>query len=313
MSKTQNCINALKNLQLKIADAEAKLNDEINQLECKHAAVFETLFNKRAKIINGEYEPSDEESKWAYENGEQNGGGSTKKLKTDESDAKKSLAGFWPKVLQSANLTRAIIQEHDEPILACLRDIKCKLNNEKPYGFTLEFHFNDNEFFKNQVLTKSYEMAVEKDPENPLLYNNNSLYKALGCKIEWNEDKKPKSKDEEGNSLPTFFEFFTTQTPDGVRPMFRSKNDDVRVLSEKEEEIEQTFEFEYELGQHIKDVLIPKAVLYFTGDIDEDEMDGDFDEDDEDSDDDDDDDNDDDDAESEDDKDSKPNKKVKSK
>ena len=66
---------------------------------------------------------------------------------------------------------------------------KIKQHNEKPYGFTLEFHFDENEFFKNSVLTKTYEFAVERNERNPLLSTNNSLYKCVGCQIDWNESK----------------------------------------------------------------------------------------------------------------------------
>lgn len=187
-------INALKNLQLQIVEAEKKLNDEVSQLECKHSAVFDTLYAKREKIINGEYEPSDEEAKWEYKSSgsdetEQNGGGEqSKKLKAamaaassmSSSSDERGLPGFWLKVIESANATKIMVHEHDRPIMAFLRDVRTKMSLEKPTAFTIEFHFDENEFFKNRVLTKSFEFAEEKGA-NPLLSNHSSLYKVMNA------------------------------------------------------------------------------------------------------------------------------------
>lgn len=121
----------------------------------------------------------------------------------------------------------------------------------------MEFHFEDNEYFTNKVLTKTYEFRSEKDKQNPLLSNNNSLYKCLGCKINWNEGKCPlkdDDEDEEGKQ-GSFFDFFLTHTPDGVRPAFKEatkgdkKNGGADDDLETDEEAEHLFELDYEIGK----------------------------------------------------------------
>ena len=67
MEKIQKRVNALRNIQLEIDQAESKLSEEIIQLECKHSAIFDGLYKKRESIVNGEREPSEEEAKWEYE------------------------------------------------------------------------------------------------------------------------------------------------------------------------------------------------------------------------------------------------------
>lgn len=178
------------------------------------------------------------------------------------------------------------------------------------------------------MLTKSYEFAVEKDKRNPLMTTHNALYKCLGCEINWNEGKCPlkdniNENNEDDEPAGSFFDFFRTHTSDGVRPAFKekssgeSKNGNGKSAIEQaveEEEFESLFELDYEIGKFIKDMIIPKALLYYTGEIteldddedDDDEFEDDDDEDTGDEDDDDDNENDDD---SEDEPDSKPTKK----
>jgi len=306
MEKVQRRINALKNVQLKLADVELKLFEEINKLESKYQSVFEPIYTEREKIVNGEREPTDEEANWPYKDeveiDEESEESSAKKLKTDE-DAK-GLPDFWLKCLRSTSLLGGMIQVHDEPILKHLRDIRVKLNAEKPYGYTLEFHFNENEFFTNKVLTKSYELTTERDEKSPLSSDTTRLYKCVGTKIEWNEGKnvtlklikkkqtnksngqtKEVTKEEKQGS---FFDMFDTHTQDGVKPSLKEIATKERNEDEldEQEELEHLFDLDFEIGQFIKDVLVPKALLYYTGELSEDGLDS-MDEDDEDDDDDD--------------------------
>jgi nucleosome assembly protein 1-like 1 len=52
-------------------------------------------------------------------------------------------------------------QEADEPVLELLQDITVTFSESAPMGFTLHFHFKENDYFTNTVLTKEYEMKCE--------------------------------------------------------------------------------------------------------------------------------------------------------
>ncbi len=52
-------------------------------------------------------------------------------------------------------------QEADEPVLELLQDITVTFSESAPMGFTLHFHFKENEYFTNTILTKEYEMKCE--------------------------------------------------------------------------------------------------------------------------------------------------------
>jgi hypothetical protein len=43
------------------------------------------------------------------------------------------------------------------------------MHQKKPYGYTIEFFFNQNEFFTNAVLTKTYELVLRI-----IIYSNKS-------------------------------------------------------------------------------------------------------------------------------------------
>lgn len=97
-----------------------------------------------------------------------------------------------------------MVQEHDEPILKHLKDIKVKMSESDPMvgwwnikirlefirllirfalsfkGFTLEFHFEPNEFFSNTILTKEYEMKCSPDENDPFSFEGPEIVKCKG-------------------------------------------------------------------------------------------------------------------------------------
>jgi len=292
MEQVQRRINALKNVQLKLADAESKLFDEINQIEAKYQSVFEPIYAQREQIVSGEREPTDEEANWPYKeehfNDDEVNGSAAKKLKTENgSNDVRGLPEFWLTCLKSTSLLGGMIQQHDEPILKHLKDVKVKLNAQKPYGYTLEFHFNENEYFKNKVLSKSYELTTERDDKSPLSNDTTRLYKCLGTKIEWNDGKnvtlkvtkKKQTNKNSGESKEitkeekqgSFFDLFDTHTEDGVKPSWTNveEKDGNEDELDEQEELEHLFDLDFEIGQFIKDVLVPKALLYYTGELSE--------------------------------------------
>ena len=79
-----------------------------------------------------------------------------------------------------------MLQEHDEPILRHLEDIKVKYSDPgKPMSFELEFLFSENEFFSNRSLSKVYQMRAEPDETDPLSFEGPEIIKCNGCKIDW--------------------------------------------------------------------------------------------------------------------------------
>lgn len=67
----QKRVKALKNLQLDFLKHECEFFAEVYQLERKYQEKYQTIADKRKKIINGDYEPTDSESQFKSDDEEE--------------------------------------------------------------------------------------------------------------------------------------------------------------------------------------------------------------------------------------------------
>ncbi|CAF0815249.1 unnamed protein product [Rotaria sp. Silwood1] len=239
-----NYINALKNLQISYNQLESRYLKSVNELEYKFHEQCSYLFQKRSNIINGIYEPNDDECR----------------LKTDSiellersslSNDRLGIPSFWLQTLKQVPMIADMIEEWDEPLLKCLSDIKLQLHNQPIIGFTLEFHFNEEskKFFNNIILTKFYELQIEPDDEL-LFYEGTAIIRSIGCEIDWINLKTNVTRNiDTGELQSSFFNFFTSST----------NIDDWKLATD------------FQIGHYIRENIIPKAILYYTGDIFDDE------------------------------------------
>uniref|UniRef100_A0A8C2AH77 Nucleosome assembly protein 1-like 1 n=1 Tax=Cyprinus carpio TaxID=7962 RepID=A0A8C2AH77_CYPCA len=264
-------VNALKNLQVKCAHIEAKFYEEVHELERKYAALYQPLFDKRSDIVRAAYEPTDEECEWKPDEEEELTEEMKEKAKVEEEkkdeekEDPKGIPEFWLTVFKNVDLLSEMLQEHDEPILKHLQDIKVKFSDAgQPMSFTLEFHFEPNDFFTNTVLTKTYKMRSEPDESDPFSFDGPEIMGCTGCTIDWVKGKnvtlktiKKKQKHKGRGTVRTvtktvpndsFFNFFSP--PEAA---------------------------DFEIGHFIRERIVPRAVLYFTGEAIEDD-DDDYDE-----------------------------------
>ncbi|XP_065158357.1 nucleosome assembly protein 1-like 1 isoform X2 [Atheta coriaria] len=297
--KVKRRVRALKKLQLEQTNIEAKFFDAVHELECKYHQLYLPLYEKRQTIISGAYEPNEDECDYHSDEDEELAKETEEKVKIEDAPAidvpkmDENAAGipdFWLTIFKNIALLAEMVQTYDEPILKHLKDIKTKFI-EKPMGFTLEFHFEPNEFFTNTVLTKEYDMKCVPDPEDPFGFEGPEIYKCRGCQINWNKGKnvtlklvRKKQKHKSRGLVRTitktiqndsFFNFFSPPTiPDDINA------DDV------DEELRELLTTDFEIGHYMRERVVPKAVLYYTGEaIDDEEYDDeeDDDEDEEDS------------------------------
>uniref|UniRef100_A0A3Q1B7T9 Nucleosome assembly protein 1-like 1 n=1 Tax=Amphiprion ocellaris TaxID=80972 RepID=A0A3Q1B7T9_AMPOC len=252
-------VNALKNLQVKCAHIEAKFYEEVHELERKYAALYQPLFDK---------DEMKEKAKLEEEK------------KDEEKEDPKGIPEFWLTVFKNVDLLSDMLQEHDEPILKHLQDIKVKFSDPgQPMSFTLEFHFEPNDFFTNTVLTKTYKMRSEPDENDPFSFDGPEIMCCTGCTIDWTKGKnvtlktiKKKQKHKGRGTVRTvtktvpndsFFNFFTPP--------------EVPENGELDEDSEAVLAADFEIGHFIRERIVPRAVLYFTGEAIEDD-DDDYDE-----------------------------------
>ncbi|KAF9901769.1 hypothetical protein BX616_002150 [Lobosporangium transversale] len=295
-------VKGLKSLQRKHTALEVEFQKEIMALEKKYLEKYTPLYQKRAEYISGKAEPTDAEVEEGASDDEEE---KDKDDDDDEAAAEKveGIPEFWLTALKSHPQFSELITEKDEGALKHLVDIRLSYF-EKP-GFRLDFEFSPNDYFTNNILSKTYYYQEEPGYGGDFVYDH-----AEGTKIEWKEGKdlsitvETKKQRHKGTNktrvvkktvpAETFFSFFTPP----VAP------EDEEEIEDEDEDIDEKLEIDYGLGEEFKDNLVPRAVDWFTGKAlqyqGDDQYDDDFDyeddEDEEDEDEDEDDDDDDDDV-----------------
>ncbi|RCH81750.1 Myosin type-2 heavy chain 1, partial [Rhizopus stolonifer] len=310
-ASVQRRINGLKYLQSKHTELEGKFQEEVLALEKKYLELYRPLYTKRAQVIAGEYEPTEEEVALGAKVDEEEEDQDEQKeqqtdKKMDEEEEEVNIAGipeFWLTALKTHPQISDTISEEDCEALKHLTDIRMTYL-EKP-GFRLEFEFTENDFFTDKVLTKTYHYQ-DNVSGGDYVYDY-----AEGCQIHWKDGKdltvtvETKKQRHKGTNktrvvkrtvpAETFFNFFSPPT---------IPEDDNELDEEEAEGLDAKLEADYEMGEEFKEKIIPHAVDFFTGKAleyedydDEDDFEDDFltDEDNEEDDDEEDDDDDDDD------------------
>jgi len=295
-------IKALKKLQLEATKIEAKFYEEVHQLECKYHELYTPIYVQRTAITNGDHEPTDVEAEWPSDSEDEEEGLSEEvkeKAKLDEANKNEDVKGipsFWLTIFKNVEMLAEMVQEADEPVLESLTDITVTFSEKDPMGFTLHFLFATNQYFTNTILTKHYEMKCEPQEDDPFSFEGPEIFKCTGCPIDWHKGKnltvkqvKKKQKHKSKGSVRTitkqvkadsFFNFFDPPSvPDDPN-------------AEVDEDTQALLTADFEIGHYIRERIVPRAVLFFTGEALEDESDGEEEETDDDEDDDDNSDND---------------------
>jgi nucleosome assembly protein 1-like 1 len=218
-------IYALKNLQTETIKWDAEFHRNVYDLEFKFQVKHDEIFKKRADIVNGQYEPSDDECKLSGFELDRN-------VPNEGEDIPAGIPDFWLTVLKNVNEMRSMIQEHDEPILKHLIDVRAFSKPPPDLSFQLEFQFAPNEFFQNSVLTKTYLMKCSPDDDDPFTFEGPEIYKSIGCEIMWNAGKKVTEKSLKRNSLMKIFKtdsFFNFFSPPEFKGDESDENDAIEV------------------------------------------------------------------------------------
>merc|ERR1711997_499823 len=281
-------LKALKKVQLDATKIEAKFYEEVHKLECKYHEMYLPLYEKRSKVTKGEHEPNDDECQWPSddEDDEELAGDMKDKAKLEDEKTKKEadekdikgVPDFWLTIFKNVDMLQEMVQEADEPVLTKLTDITVTFS-EFPMGFTLHFYFAPNDYFSNSILTKEYEMKCEPSEDDPFSFEGPEIFKCKGCTINWKEPgknltvktvKKKQKHKSKGNvrtitkqvKNDSFFNFFDPPPiPDDPE-------------AEVDAETQELLTADFEIGHYIRERIIPRAVLFFTGEaLEEDDYD----------------------------------------
>ncbi|KAK9390208.1 hypothetical protein V1515DRAFT_589547 [Lipomyces mesembrius] len=273
-------ISGLKGLQKEHATLESEFRKEILELEKKYAEKYKPLYERRAKIVAGDVEPTEEEIAAGKEEDENEEILKKEEVEVDEEEQEspipkdaKGVPEFWLTAIKNVPALAETITDKDDEALKYLSDIRVEFI-EQP-GFKLMFEFAENEFFSNKVIAKTYFYQDETTFDGDYIYDH-----AVGDKIEWKdgknltvrvEKKKQRNKHTKATRtveklipIESFFNFF--------RPPIAPEDDDDE--DEIPEDLEERLQLDYQLGEEIKEKLIPRAVDWYTGEaLDYDELD----------------------------------------
>ena len=292
--KVKQRVWALSALQQQLFQLEREFQIEMFELEQKYLGLYAPVFEKRAKIVGGELEPTEEEIKegelLAKEGAEEEEEKEETKEEEEELSDAKGIPAFWLTALENLPIVNETITDRDAEVLEHLTDIKLQyLESGKP-GFKLVFEFNTdtNTYFSNPTLTKTYYYQSELGYSGDFIYDH-----AEGEEIKWLsnavnvtvlvETRKQRNKHtkqirtiERLTPVESFFNFFD---PPSVADNNDDDNDDKDADTKKnkanggeaeeeedeDDDLEARLALDYSIGEQIKDKLIPRAVDWFTG------------------------------------------------
>nr|ADD38435.1 Nucleosome assembly protein 1-like 1 [Lepeophtheirus salmonis] len=275
-------IKSLKKLQFETTKIEAEFYREVHQLECKYQERYTPLYELRNKITTGAYEPNDEECEWESEEDSDEEGADEQNNKKPEvveaaDDNTKGIPEFWLKVFNNVDILVDMVQTHDEAILKHLEDLKVTFSEKDPMGFTLHFIFSPNDFFTNKVLTKEYIMKCEPSDGDPFGFEGPEIYKCVGCNIDWKPGKNVTDKEvvktQKHASKGTVRSTVDTDQADSFFNFFNPPEIPEDPNAQIETNLQDLISMDFEIGHYIREKIIPRAVLYFTGEALEDDGD----------------------------------------
>lgn len=305
-------LHVLYKLKEQRAALDVRYRQEIIELERKYLKLAQPFYEDRRKLVTGERDVNEDECSdlrgicEVIQDKKQDG-------KVDDnsrllpSSQINGIPEFWLTALRNHPQLASQIFKEDEEALKNLVDIQVyplEDNVDGLSGFKLVFKFNENPFFTNSELCKSYflENPVNAD-FNDLVYDH-----AEGCEIAWKDGANLcfktliKTQRHRTNGTqrtitrreeqPSFFHFFTAPQPKEEESEDAADGEKSDDSNEQVESFEERIQIDYELGDIIKGSIIPNAIDWFTGraldyndesnyyDYDEKEGDYDYDEDD---------------------------------
>jgi len=165
--ETQKALEEIDGCQNEIDALNEKASEEILKVEQKYNKLRKPLFEKRNVII-------------------------------------KKIPNFWVTAFVNHPQISAILEEEEEECLHYLSQLEVEEFEDIKSGYRIKFHFDENPYFENDVLTKEFHLGSSGDPASQ------------STPIKWKEgmDLTAKNKEEnKGKKRPretrTYFNWFS--------------------------------------------------------------------------------------------------------
>ncbi|EAN31184.1 Nucleosome assembly protein (NAP) family protein [Theileria parva strain Muguga] len=245
-------LGQLQKLQKTRDDLEVEFNKELNELRSKYDTLYQPLYESRFKALT---QPSGDEY------------------------GTPSLPKFWLTAMKNNKTLRRIIELHDEPVLAYLSDISAEfLEPKKQESFKIVMTFDKNPYFTNTTLVKQYNMKSLDGEVESLLQGtvateinwlpDKDVTKQTVTKIQRHKKTKETRTRVDLEDKPSFFRFFTGQEV--------PTTEELNKMSKLEiSELEMYVEEDYDIGIVLRDKLVPEAIYWYLGVVDDEDADDD--------------------------------------
>ena len=177
-----------------------------------------------------------------------------------------------------------MINEKDKAILKKLKLIKC--TPEENGNFSLEFFFEPNDYFTNEVLKREFILDEDYDikeiKSDEIKWKSDEVNPTIEIKQKKVKNKRTKQIKtvQKKEKIPSFFSSFKNfEKKDDNKIKNEEKDED----DDEEEGDEMTIEDEYDQALQFKEEIIPYAIEYYLGIADDgdDDLGGEEDEEDE--------------------------------
>jgi nucleosome assembly protein 1-like 1 len=248
-------IEKLRKLDSTYSSIEKELRAKINAVRKEYESQFEALLNERKETL------------------------SASPAGADASKGTPSVPHFWMDVLANSEEFADDIEEYDEPVLEYLDSIEASDLDptDEDKGFVLVFKFRENPFFTNAELRKVYTTARANEFTDQL-----EIVKIESDKIEWKQGQdvtveavqKKRSgggrKKKPGVQIqprPSFFRYFRDLDQDNI-PSEMGQDEEDEYEEEEMDELERLqmyMEHDWDKANTLKELIVPRAVRWYTG------------------------------------------------
>lgn len=125
------------------------------------------------------------------------------------SELVKRIPNFWITAFINHPQVSGILDEEEEECLHFLNKLEVEEFEDIKSGYRINFHFDENQYFENKVLTKEFHLGTANDGEGPSSQSTTILWKEGKNLLKQLLAKPFNNKKKRNLEFKTFFHWFT--------------------------------------------------------------------------------------------------------